>query len=245
MERTIAILQRERRYQLRDTITAKTMLERFNALVHLIYEGATDISAWTRIVPALANHLDAEKGLLLTPFDAPDKGGFIFPHGIGQQHIELWKSRYLPEDLWARRMVERNLFYEGNVILGRDIATDEELRASTWYREFLVEMDIFQFITGIVFEHGRLDVPSTGCPFYRGVNAPPFDEEHRARLRLLMPHISRSLGVMFKLRDAEFRIAASLQALDRVRQESFCWMSEGASASRTPLRNKSSGKRTV
>ncbi len=30
--------------------------------------------------------------------------------------------------------------------------------------------------------------------------------------------MSRSLGVMFKLRDAEFRIAASLQALDRIRQ---------------------------
>jgi DNA-binding CsgD family transcriptional regulator len=194
------------------------MLQRFNALVHQIYEGATDISAWAGIVSALADHLDAEKGLLLTPFDPPGKGGFIFPHGIGQQHIELWKSRYLPEDLWARRMAERNLFYEGNVILGRDIATNEELLASTWYREFLSEMDIFQFITGIVFGTGRADVPSTGCPFYRGVNAQPFEEEHRERLRLLVPHISRSLGVMFKLRDAEFRIAASLQALDRIRQ---------------------------
>jgi DNA-binding CsgD family transcriptional regulator len=194
------------------------MLERFSALVHQIYEGATDSSAWTRIVAAIADHLDAEKGLLLTPFDAPDKGGFIFPHRITQQHIELWKSRYLPEDLWARRMVERNLFYEGNVVLGRDITTREELLESRWYREFLSEMDLFQFVCGIVFTVGRADVPSTGLPFYRGVNAPPFEEEHRERLRLLMPHISRSLSVMFKLRDAEFRIAASLQALDRIRQ---------------------------
>nr|WP_298720496.1 helix-turn-helix transcriptional regulator [uncultured Steroidobacter sp.] len=194
------------------------MLERFNTLVHQIYEGATDSSAWGRIISGIAEYLDAEKGLLLTPFDAPDKGGFIFPHGIGQQHIALWKSRYLPEDLWARRIVERNLFFEGNVILGRDIVTDEELLESTWYREFLVEMDIFQFITGIVFAWGRPDVPSTACPFYRGVNASPFEEEHRQRLRLLVPHMSRSLGVMFKLRDAQFRIAASLQALDRIRQ---------------------------
>lgn len=194
------------------------MLERFNKLVHQIYEGATNASAWGAIISAVAQHIDAEKGLLLTPFDAPDKGGFIFPHGIGQQHIALWKSRYLPEDLWARRIVERNLFFEGNVILGRDIVTDEELLASTWYREFLVEMDIFQFITGIVFEWGRPDVPSTACPFYRSVNAPPFEEEHRERLRVLVPHMSRALGVMFTLRDAEFRIAASLQALDRIRQ---------------------------
>ncbi len=149
------------------------MLERFNALVHQIYEGATDISAWSRIVSAVADHLEAEKGLLLTPFDPPDKGGFIFPHGIGQQHIELWKSRYLPEDFWARRMIERGLFYEGNVILGKDVATDEELRASTWYREFLSEMDIFQFVTGIVFGDERSDVPSTGAPFYRSESSTP------------------------------------------------------------------------
>ncbi len=148
------------------------MLERFNSLVHLIYEGATDISAWSRIVSAVANHIDAEKGLLLTPFDAPGKGGFIFPHGITQQHIELWKSRYLPEDLWARRMVERGLFYEGNVILGRDIATNEELLASMWYREFLAQMDIFQFITGVLFEPGRADVPSTACPSIAGSTRP-------------------------------------------------------------------------
>jgi DNA-binding CsgD family transcriptional regulator len=194
------------------------MLERFNALVHQIYEGATDISAWTRIVAAVANHLDAEKGLLLTPFDPPGKGGFIFPYGIGQQHIALWKSRYLPEDLWARRMTERGLFFEGNVILGYELTTREELLESRWYREFLAEMDIFQFVCGIVFTGGRADVPATGFPFYRGVNALPFEEHHREQMRLLIPHVSRSLGVMFKLRDAEFRIAASLQALDRIRQ---------------------------
>ncbi|MFC4314193.1 helix-turn-helix transcriptional regulator [Steroidobacter flavus] len=194
------------------------MLEQYNALVLQIYEGATDASAWTRIVAAVAEYLEAEKGLLLTPFDSPAKGGFIFPYGIGQHHIELWKSRYLPEDLWARRMVERGLFYEGNVVLGRDIATREELLESTWYREFLSEMDIFQFISGIVFTAGRPSVPATGLPFYRGVDSPPFEEEHRERLRLLMPHITRSLGVMFKLRDADFRVAASLEALNRIRQ---------------------------
>ena len=194
------------------------MLEPFNTLVHQIYEGATNPSAWSRIISALAEHLDAEKGLLLTPFNAPDNGGFIFPHGVSQQHIALWKSRYLPEDLWARRIRERNLAFEGNVILGRDIVTDEELLESKWYREFLVEMDLFQFIGGIALEWGRPDVPSTACAFYRGVNSPPFDEEHRGRLRALMPHISRAMSVMFTLRDAEFRITASLQALDRIRQ---------------------------
>jgi DNA-binding CsgD family transcriptional regulator/PAS domain-containing protein len=194
------------------------MLERFNALVHQIYEGATDIAAWTHIVSAVADYLEAEKGLLLTPFDPPGKGGFIFPHSISQQHIALWKSRYLPEDVWARRAAERNLVYEGNVVLGRDLVTDEELLESAWYREFLSIMDMFHLVSGVVFTTGRADLPFTTCAFFRGVNAAAFEDQHRERLRLLVPHVSRALGVLFRLRDAEFSIAASLQALDRIRQ---------------------------
>jgi DNA-binding CsgD family transcriptional regulator len=194
------------------------MLERFSALVEQIYEGCTDPSAWTRIVSVLANHLEAEKGLLLTPFDAPDRGGFIFPHGIAQHHISLWKTRYLPADLWARRLLERGLIQEGNVVLAKDIVTDEELLESAWYREFLSLMDIFHIVVGIVFTADHPDFPFTGCAFYRGIKGVPFEEPQRSKLRLLMPHISRALGVMLKLRDAEFRVAASLHALNEIRQ---------------------------
>jgi DNA-binding CsgD family transcriptional regulator/PAS domain-containing protein len=194
------------------------MLDDINALVLQIYEGATDPNAWTRILAGLAQYVEAEKALLFTPFDAPENGGFIFPFGISQQHIALWQSRYLPEDLWRTRLIERDMFREGTVAIGTELATTEELLASRWYREFLVEEDMFHLLCGIVFPPGRRDVPSVGCTFYRGSAAPPFDERHRTRLRQVLPHVSRSLGLMLKLRDAEFRVAASLEALNRLRQ---------------------------
>src|SRR5690349_18913988 len=189
------------------------MLERFSALVQQIYEGCTDPLAWTRIVAELSDYLEAEKGLLLTPFDAPDQGGFVFPHAIDQAHLMLWETRYLPEDLWARRVGERGLMQQGNVILSKDLVTEEEFLQSPWYSEFLARMDIFHLATGIVFPAGHA-FPFTTCSFFRGVNSPSFEESHRARLRPLMSHISRALEVMFKLRDAEFRVAASLHALN-------------------------------
>lgn len=194
------------------------MLQRFSAFVQQIYEGCTDPLAWTRIVALLADHLEAEKGLLLTPFDAPDHGGFVFPHGISQSYIALWKTRYLPEDLWARRAAERGLLQTGNVVLARDIVTDQELLESAWYREFLSLMDIFHMMTGIVFTASDAGFPVTVSSFYRGLKAAPFDEPQRVKLRLLMPHISRALGVMFRLRDAELRVASSLHALNEIRQ---------------------------
>lgn len=38
----------------------------------------------------------------------------------------------------------------------------------------------------------------------------------KQKLSLLLPHLSRALGVMFKLRDAEFKVASTLAALDCV-----------------------------
>ena len=193
------------------------MLDRFNTLVHRIYDGCTNPSDWPHIVSAIAEDLGADKAVLLTPFDAPERGGFIFPHNISQQNLSLWASRYLPEDIWARRVNERNLGQEGNVVLGQELVTDRELLDSTWYREFLSRMDIFHIIAGMVFWMNHGEYPVTNIAFFRGIDAPSFGEEQRRLLRLLVPHISRSLGVMMKLRDAEFRVAASLQALNEIR----------------------------
>src|SRR5262245_33696725 len=117
------------------------MLERFDALLHKIYEGCTDTTAWPGIVGAIADHLGAEKGLLLTPLTA-GADGFTFPHGIEQNNIALWATRYLRDDVWARRLVERNLSNEGNVVFGHELVADSELRDSVWYREFLSRMNI-------------------------------------------------------------------------------------------------------
>lgn len=49
---------------------------------------------------------------------------------------------------------------------------------------------------------------------YRGRKHKPFSEADRKRYKLLMPHLSRALGMQFRLRDAEHRVAASLAALE-------------------------------
>ena len=192
------------------------MIERFDALIHKIYDGCTNPSAWQSIVGAIADYLGAEKGLLLTPLTA-GAAGFTFPHSIAPSNIALWATRYQPDDIWAKRLVERGLAREGNVVFGHELIADEELRDSVWYREFLSRMNIFHLITGTVYGADNSDVPITTASFFRGPDSPSFDERQRESLQMIVPHLSRALGVMFKLRDAEFRVAASLHALTQIR----------------------------
>jgi len=50
----------------------------------------------------------------------------------------------------------------------------------------------------------------------RGLDTPTLNEEDRNKMRLILPHISRSLGVMQRLRSAELTAATTLVALDRL-----------------------------
>lgn len=81
---------------------------------------------------------------------------------------------------------------------------------------------------GIVFDVESPLVITTSCAVYRGRGDPRFGEREKNKLSLLVPHFSRALGVMLRLRDAEFRVAASLAALDRIASGILLFAAGGA-----------------
>lgn len=191
-------------------------LTRFSALIDRIYQGATDVRAWPSIMEALARWMGASKGLLFTPMSDPRVDGFVFPYAITESTLELWASVHMPQDLWRNRAAERGLIRSGGITLDTELATTAELMASAWYQDFLAPIGIGRAIMGVVFEPGHADMPMTAVSLFRPLEAQPYDEQDRARFQLVFPHLSRALGVMMTLRDAEFRVAASQAGLDRL-----------------------------
>ena len=196
--------------------TQFTAMRQFGALIDRIYQGATEPQAWPDVITDIAAWLNAPKGLLFTPLNVPTNGGFYFNHGFKPQFLELWATRYQHMDLWVQRGIEQGFREQGKVYVGEDMVSAEELATSDWYREFLITDDVFHLITSIVFDGNDNSTPGVVCALYRGFKAPSFNQEDKQKLSLLLPHLSRALGVMFKLRDAEFKVASTLAALDSV-----------------------------
>ena len=90
------------------------------------------------------------------------------------------------------------------------------LLESPYFREFLQPAGISRLCTTVIFGAGDVELPATVLSVYGGLQAPVFDATAKETLRLLVPHLSRSLGVMYQLRMAESRVAASLAALDQI-----------------------------
>ncbi len=188
----------------------------FSMLIELIYEGATEPERWDAIFPALAEWVGAPRGWLVTPMHTPELGGYCFAHGLTSTMLQMWREKYYAQDLWAMRGVELGKFIEGNVVTGDELVPERELMAAPVYREFLLPHKIHHLLSGIVFSAGSIGSLPTVCAFFRGAEEIGFASEHISKMSLLVPHISRALGVMQRLRDADLKIAASLAALDKV-----------------------------
>jgi len=197
---------------------ANEELTRLSHLIGLIYAGATDPTRWTKdILPALAQYIEAPECLLMTSLHTPQEGGYFFMHGIDQEHIDLYLSKYQMQDAWTVVALEKNLYTEGNVVVGEDHLPREKLLATDFYKEFLSrDKNMGQLLGSVVFGADSVTAMPAVCSFSRGLHQPNFGEKERARLRLLLPHISRSLGVMQRLRSAELAVATTLAALDRL-----------------------------
>ncbi len=211
---------------------ANEELTRLSKLIGLIYEGATDPGRWAKdILPAVAEYIQAPECLLFTPAHSPQEGGYFFNHGISQEQIDLYANKYQSEDVWTIATIEKSLGFEGNVILGSELVPREQLLESRFYKECLSrDKNMASMMTSLVFGIDATDSIPTAFSFFRGLHHPDFGEGDRARLRLVLPHLSRSLGVMQRLRSAELAAASSLAALDRLSSGVLLIDTNGAAA---------------
>lgn len=199
--------------------TVNKELTRFSDLIGLIYEGATDPGRWTHdVMPAMAQYFQVPDCLLFTPLHTPRDGGFLFMYGRTQEQYDLYASKYqASDDILVNAGIEKNLLFEGNVVLGDELVPRQQWLESKLYTEcYSSNPNLEQIMTSVVFGLDSTTSMPAACSFFRSVQQPDFDETDRARLKLVLPHISRSLGVLQRLRSAELTVATSLAALDRL-----------------------------
>ena len=193
-------------------------LSRLSHLIGLIYEGATDPGRWTKdILPAVSEYLQTPECILFTSLHTPQNGGYFFIHGMTQDHVDLYMNKYHSHDVWTKAALENNSFFEGNVFRGEDIVPREQLLESKIYKECLSrDKNMAQLMASVIFGMDSARSMPTAFSFFRGLHHPDFSNEDLDRLRLILPHLSRSLGVMQHLKTADLAVATSLAALDRL-----------------------------
>lgn len=185
------------------------------ALIELIYQGATDISRWPAILADLCQWMGASACGIWTPWRKPEDGGLLLSHGLSQQASELWVNQYFEHNLWAQRAIEKNLLTTGNVVRDQELVTEEEFLASIWYQDFLCKVGLGRLLSGVIFSAQEIIALPVLCCCIRPFDD-PFTANDEQRMKILLPHLSRALGVMLRLRDTELKQTSMQAVLDRI-----------------------------
>ncbi len=198
--------------------TSKTPASRtdeFSHLVHLIYQASLQPEHWSQVVAAIAASFNTDKGLLFTPYIAPQHGGIVFPAGISESALQLWGSCYIQHDIWSQELSRRRLWKAGSVLLDQQMVPHQQLLESRFYREFLSKIGIARVCTGFVFENGP-GMQATSLGIFRDDRDEPFQQHDVEWMKLLVPHISRSLSVMQRLETYRLQTTSVLASFDRL-----------------------------
>lgn len=186
-------------------------IDEFSELVDCIYQGATDVNVWPSVATKICDWLGAKTCIIFTPQFPVDQGGFAITYQFNS--LGLYDAKYNQHNIWEMRAYERGLLTTGSVVRDQDLVTDQEFLDSIFYKEYMSPVNLGRVIAGIVFDPRDNDGKAVVCACHKPFDA-PFTTIEADKLKLLMPHLSRALGVMFKLRDAEFKVANSMHALN-------------------------------
>ena len=184
-------------------------------LVNHIYEGAVQPALWPGILEHMARFFGTERAALFSTFISPSQGGIGLLHGVPAAALRRWGDEFLQDDVWAEAALRKQLFREGVAVIDTDLVPAKQFAASRIYRDLLQYVGIGRMCTGVIFDSSGEVTPTT-CGVYRALDEPPFTADTRAAMTALLPHLSRALGVMFRLRDADFNLTVTLGALDRL-----------------------------
>jgi DNA-binding CsgD family transcriptional regulator len=204
-------------------------LRQFSDLIECIYRGATEPEAWADILAGVADWMQSPMATLFTPLHTPAMGGFMRTHNLDAVAMETWATTFHALDPWAQRAQAIGFRQTGAVLRDQELLPVEALQQTAFYEGFLKRLGVGRLATGLVFgvdEAGQQSAMPVLCSCNREIPR-PYEEEDLFRLRLVMPHLSRALGVLFRLRQADFQQACSLSALDLLPQATMLFDGAG------------------
>ena len=193
--------------------------DELSELLHLVYGAASNADRWPSVLQAVAASLHGRSSMLFTPYLPPQEKGMHHALDITPEQSMLWAAKYLELDLWTNQAIEQGLVKQGAVITDADTATEEEFRASQIYRDLFSRMDVSRFCSGVIFDSSADGIPATLITTHRPMSAPPFSQQDRNWLNLLLPHLARSLELSHRIQGTQLLQRSLLSALNSRSEE--------------------------
>jgi DNA-binding CsgD family transcriptional regulator len=176
-------------------------------LIGLIYDAAEDASGWPRLLRAIGEALNGVSCGLAADDRRGGRTRMHESHGLDPHYLNQYGTYYGTIDAWVAAGWPH--YVAGEVFPSHRSITDETLRESEFYNDFLRHQNLFYAMPGIIAKSDGLTAIIT---LMRSASTGPFVAADEAMLRTLLPHLQRAIRIHQHLNVA----GRSVRALDSV-----------------------------
>lgn len=206
---------------------AEAGAKKLGELIGLIHDAGLDSTQWPTAITRMCSLLHASSALLFNPLHMKSPDWLIGACGQTADFLRGYAGRFHLADIWTQSGLKKQLFSPGKVLTGEELVPQELLFASDYYRDFLNPANISHLCCAVVFGQAESAARPTVMYFFRGREALSFKRQEKNLLRLLVPHIARSLAIARQLRATATAFEACILALDKIATGVLILDSEG------------------
>lgn len=163
--------------------------EAVSRLIGSIYDAALDPALWRSVLPALADALGAERGVL--GFVTPARGSTAVTecHEIDGDLLQRWRDEFGGFDPWYERI---GVLPAGTVVSGQQLVPWSDLRRMEVHQALFHPGGIDDLLCAVVASYrGGHDYVTV----HRGRRRGSFSRDDTSRFRALAPHLVRAAEI--------------------------------------------------
>lgn len=179
-------------------------------LIDLIYETATDRSAWQEVLRGLQQIFAAEVVLLARHDVATRSGACIHQIGMDPVLVRRYEAEFARKNPW---MQAERLYQARSVVTGEDILLNADLVKTDFYEHYLRPQRLLHRMCGVVCRSGPEFWFLTAA---RRPVQPMFGDSEKRGLARLLPHVRRALKLSWELARQRSARHALLDVLDQL-----------------------------
>lgn len=158
-----------------------------NELIGSIYDCAMDPARWAQVIRDMCVFTDSAAGTVAIVDLLNGRESTIANHGISPAYDRLYKERYHCTDLFIHPLLVREV---GEPVTSSELVSDDVLLSSKIYREWASPQG-FRDTLMTMFTRERAHLSFMGLT--RTLEQRRYDDSDRRVMRMVCPHIQRSL----------------------------------------------------
>lgn len=183
-------------------------------IIFSLYDAVGKEDAWSGVIQTLCEQLDAHIGILVFIGLGKFEQSVYANYNYSAESVRSYSDYWWQHNIWLQTAVQRNLIQKGNILIGTDLVSTEDLKKTAFYTDNLVHIPM-EHLMGVILSDGA-DVTETPMMmnFFRPPGAVPFRESDRESLGTLYPHIHRAFTMHWQWRNMQEQLSTYHNSLD-------------------------------